>query len=202
VAPQLIGPPDGVAGGLLRLCNRVSVTPLPPAAPRLTTTAATNALVHATQMKDTISGTEATAATRRRLPRCISGDGVLKPFALAPAMGLALLHSSGIGPLDGLVKGAAASLLAAAGVGGAGGAAGSPDGVTDAYEVHLTLPGGNVALITNCRLLMVLAPEFAALETEVLAGRTTHVSCGVCVPPHTCVCVCGGGGAGGCLLPV
>jgi hypothetical protein len=129
-------------------------------------------------MKEQISGSEARAASRRRLPRCIHGDRILTPFALGPAMGLALLHNSGVGSLEGLVKGATASLLLLGGgssSGGSGSAASSGDGVSDAYETHLTLPMGNVALITNCRLLMIAAPEFAVVEAEVVAGRRTHV---------------------------
>lgn len=125
------------------------------------------------QMKEQITGADAQVLRRRRLPRCIRGDRVLTPFAVAPALGLALLHNSGVGPLASLVKGAGAPLSLAAGSsdGSNGG-----DGVGDAYEAHVTLPMGNVAVITNYRLLMLSAPEFAVLEADVLSGRRTHVS--------------------------
>lgn len=127
-------------------------------------------------MKEQITGTEATVVRRRRLPRCIRGDRILTPFAVAPALGLALLHNSGVGALSTLIKGAGAPLsLAGSSIdSGAGG-----DGVGDAYETHLTLPMGNVAMITNYRLLMLSAPEFAVLEGEVLLGQRTHVSPGL-----------------------
>jgi hypothetical protein len=123
-------------------------------------------------MKEQITGTEAAVMRRRRLPRCIRGDRILTPFAVAPALGLALLHNSGVGALSTLIKGAGAplSLSGSSSEGGAGG-----DGVGDAYETHLTLPMGNVAMITNYRLLMLSAPEFAVLEGEVLSGQRTHV---------------------------
>lgn len=124
-------------------------------------------------MKEQITGQEATVARRRRLPRCIRGDRTLAPFALAPALGLALLHNSGVGPLSSLLKGAGTplSLTSGSSDGSSGG-----DGVGDAYETHLTLPMGNVAMITNYRLLMLSAPEFAVLESEVLSGRRSQVS--------------------------
>jgi hypothetical protein len=131
------------------------------------------------QMKEQITGQEATVARRRRLPRCIRGDRTLTPFAAAPALGLALLHNSGVGPLSSLLKGAGTSLSlnTGSGDGSSGG-----DGVGDAYETHLTLPMGNVAMITNYRLLMLSAPEFAVLESEVLSGRRLQVSFGSPVP--------------------
>lgn len=130
-------------------------------------------------MKEQITGAEVTAARRRRLPRCIRGDRILTPFAVAPALGLALLHNSGVGPLSSLIKGAGTPLSLLPG-GGSDGSSGG-DGVGDAYEAHLTLPMGNVAMITNYRLLMLSAPEFAVLESEVLTGRRTHVSGGMVV---------------------
>jgi hypothetical protein len=125
-------------------------------------------------MKEQITGTEAPVARRRRLPRCIRGDRILTPFAVGPALGLALLHNSGVGPLSSLVKGAGTPLSLLPGS-SSDGSSGSGDGVGDAYEAHQTLPMGNVAVITNCRLLMLSAPEFAVLEAEVLSGRRTHV---------------------------
>lgn len=129
------------------------------------------------QMKEQITGADAAVALRRRLPRCIRGDRILTPFAVGPAIGLALLHNSGVGPLANLVKGAAAPISLAGGSssGGAGSGSGSGDGVGDAYETHLTLPMGNVAMITNYRLLLLSAPEFAVLEADVLSGRRKHV---------------------------
>jgi hypothetical protein len=125
------------------------------------------------QMKEQITGQEATVARRRRLPRCIRGDRTLTPFAAAPALGLALLHNSGVGPLSSLLKGAGTPLSLS--TGSSDGSSGG-DGVGDAYEMHLTLPMGNVAMLTNYRLLMLLAPEFAVLESEVLSGRRSQVS--------------------------
>lgn len=138
---------------------------------------------HNKQMKEQITGTEAPVARRRRLPRCIRGDRILTPFAIGPALGLALLHNSGVGPLSSLVKGGGTplSLPGSSSDGSSGG-----DGVGDAYEAHQTLPMGNVAIITNCRLLMLSAPEFAVLEAEVLSGRRTHVRGwrrGACLQP-------------------
>lgn len=128
------------------------------------------------QMKEQITGSEALVAPRRRLPRCIRGDRILTPFAISPALGLALLHNSGVGPLASLVKGAGTPLNLGASLGSSDSSSSAADGVGDAYEAHLTLPLGNVAMITNYRLLMLSAPEFAVLEADVLSGRRTHVS--------------------------
>lgn len=125
-------------------------------------------------MKEQITGIDAQVLRRRRLPRCIRGDRILTPFAVGPALGLALLHNSGVGPLASLIKGAGAAPLSLA-AGSSDGSSGG-DGVGDAYEAHLTLPMGNVAIITNYRLLMLSAPDFAVLEADVLSGRRTHVS--------------------------
>jgi len=127
-------------------------------------------------MKEQITGSEALVAPRRRLPRCIRGDRILTPFAISPALGLALLHNSGVGPLASLVKGAGTPLNLGPSLGSSDSSSSAADGVGDAYEAHLTLPLGNVAMITNYRLLMLSAPEFAVLEAEVLSGRRTHVS--------------------------
>lgn len=150
------------------------------------------------QMKEQITGTEALVAQRRRLPRCIRGDGILTPFSVAPALGLALLHNSGVGPLSSLVKGAGTglslSLSSSLGSGTTGGSSSSSDGVSDAYEAHLTLPMGNVAMITNYRLLMLSAPEFAVLEADVLSGRKTHVR-----PKNVCDHIAADPKAVGCM---
>jgi hypothetical protein len=122
----------------------------------------------ALQARDKLTGTELQASRRRRLPRCIRGDRVLTPYALGPALGLALLHNCGAGSLDSLVKGSGASLLL--------GAARGREALSDSYETHMTLPGGKVAIITNVRLLMVASEGFAALEAEAEAGRVSNVS--------------------------
>lgn len=101
-------------------------------------------------------------AERRRLPRCIHGDGVLASFNLSHAMGLALMNNCGAGGLEGLVKGTSSGLL---------GTRGRRDSLSDSYECHATLPGNSVLIITNARLMMVSSEEFVALEAEVEAGR-------------------------------
>lgn len=85
-------------------------------------------------------------------------------------MGLALLYNSGASSMDGLVKGSGAgfSLVSTSSRGS--------ESLSDSYETHMTLPGGNVAIITNVRLLLVEAQPFAALEADVEAGRVTQVS--------------------------
>jgi hypothetical protein len=92
---------------------------------------------------------------------------VLTPYALGPAMGLALLHNCGAASLDSLVKGSGAGLL---------GSGRGREALSDSYETHMTLPGGNVAIITNVRLLMVASEAFAALEAEAESGRISSVS--------------------------
>jgi hypothetical protein len=124
------------------------------------------------QVKEQLTGPDALACQRRRLPRCIQGDHILTPFSYGPAMGLALLHHCGAGSLDSLVKGSAASLL----IGDAGAGSSSRQGPTDSYETHMCLPDSKVAIITNVRVLMVQAEGFAQLEAEVEAGRRTFVS--------------------------
>lgn len=85
-------------------------------------------------------------------------------------MGLALLYSSRAGSVDSLVKGATGNFLRS------NSKVAGKEGLTDSYETHMTLPGGNVAIITNMRLLMVQAEMFAQLEDEVQAGRRQVVS--------------------------
>jgi hypothetical protein len=82
-------------------------------------------------------------------------------------MGLALLHNCGAASLDSLVKGSGTGLL---------GSSRGREALSDSYETHMTLPGGNVAIITNVRLLMVASEAFAALEAEAEAGRVSSVS--------------------------
>jgi hypothetical protein len=106
-------------------------------------------------------------------------------------MGLALLHNCGAASLDSLVKGSGAGLL---------GSSRGREGLSDSYETHMTLPGGNVAIITNVRLLMVASEAFAALEAEAEAGRVSSVSgrgtmhairmwlCAKAIVVHTCAC--------------
>eukprot|EP00882_Tetradesmus_deserticola_P004194 GHRQ01004430.1.p1 GENE.GHRQ01004430.1~~GHRQ01004430.1.p1 ORF type:complete len:504 (+),score=240.28 GHRQ01004430.1:90-1514(+) len=118
------------------------------------------------EAKDMLTGTELRASRRRRLPRCIRGDRVLAPYEPGPALGLALLHNCGAAPLNSLVKGSAASLL--------GGSSGR-EALSDSYETHMTLPGGNVAIITNVRLLMVASETFAALVSEAERGHVFNV---------------------------
>lgn len=155
VGKGLVGVPGQIIGGALSGFSKV--------------TEGLDASVR--EAKNTLTGTELRASRRRRLPRCIRGDRVLTPFALGPALGLALLHNCGAGSLEGLVKGSGASLL--------GGGRGR-EALSDSYESHMTLPGGNVAIITNVRLLMVAAEAFAALEAEAEAGRLANVDA---VPP-------------------
>lgn len=125
------------------------------------------------QMKEQITGPEAPAARRRRLPRCIRGDRVLMPFSVEPAMGLALLHSSGVGSISNLVKGAGSGLNLVSII--SGGTSPAVESIGDSYEGHLTLPMGNVAMITNYRLLLLSAPEFAVMEASVLSGSRKQV---------------------------
>jgi hypothetical protein len=108
------------------------------------------------QMRDTLGGRADKITHRRRLPRAIRGDRILTPYADGPALGQALLAAT-------LARAGAPTLRA-----GAGGAAG---GAPDAYEWHLTLPCGNVAVVTNARLVMIVSEAFAALEGELMSGR-------------------------------
>lgn len=122
------------------------------------------------QVKGTLTAADQRVLTRRRLPRCIRGDGILTPYSVVPAMGLALLYNSGAASVDSLVKGASGNFLRG------GSRARGKAGLTDSYETHMTLPNGNVAIITNLRLLMVQAEVFAVLEAEIDAGRRQVVS--------------------------
>lgn len=117
------------------------------------------------QVKGQLTAADQRIIQRRRLPRCIRGDGILTPYAVVPAMGLALLYNSGAGSVDSLVKGASGNFLRSSG------RVAGKEGLNDSYETHMTLPGGNIAIITNMRLLMVQAEMFAQLEAEVEAGR-------------------------------
>jgi hypothetical protein len=87
-------------------------------------------------------------------------------------MGLALLNGCGASGLDGLVKGAAAAggglLVSITGV------RSRRTALSDSYECHATLPGSNILIITNARLLMVVSEAFAVLEAEVDAGRQSQ----------------------------
>ncbi len=115
-------------------------------------------------MREQISGPGA-KLSRRRLPRAVRGDRLLAPFSLQPSMGLALLHRSGAAGLAGMLSGAAAAVLGS----------GNRGFGHDWYEAHVTLPGGNVVVLTNARLLMLASEEFAQFEMEVLSGRRTQV---------------------------
>jgi hypothetical protein len=78
---------------------------------------------------------------RRRLPRAIRGDGVLRPYDEASALGQRVLRlaTAAGGQLDLFrARGAARS---------------------DAYEGHVMLPGRRIALVTNRRLLLLATPE-------------------------------------------
>lgn len=121
------------------------------------------------QVKGQLTSGDQPMVQRRRLPRCIRGDGILTSYSPIPAMGLALLHNCGAGSVDNLVKGATASFLRSSS------RARGKQTLTDSYETHMTLPGGNVAMITNMRLLMIQAEAFAALEAEVEAGGRQQV---------------------------
>eukprot|EP00878_Enallax_costatus_P013777 GHUV01014408.1.p1 GENE.GHUV01014408.1~~GHUV01014408.1.p1 ORF type:complete len:898 (+),score=328.70 GHUV01014408.1:398-3091(+) len=122
------------------------------------------------EVKGQLTAADQRVILRRRLPRCIRGDGVLTPYSAIPAMGLALLYNSGAASVDSMIKGASGNFLRGSSrVRGKG-------GLTDSYETHMTLPNGNVAVITNLRLLMVQAEAFAALEAEVDAGRRQAVN--------------------------
>eukprot|EP00879_Flechtneria_rotunda_P005415 GHRR01005707.1.p1 GENE.GHRR01005707.1~~GHRR01005707.1.p1 ORF type:complete len:1494 (+),score=564.87 GHRR01005707.1:1093-5574(+) len=155
VGRGLVGVPGQIIGGALSAASKV--------------TEGLDASVN--KMKEQITGAEQTALQRRRLPRCIRGDHILTPYAVGLAIGLGLLHNCGAGPIEGLVKGATTPLQ------GSSSSGGSSKGIlTDSYEAHMTLPGTNVAVITNMRLLMVQAEGFAQLEAEAAAGRLTQVN--------------------------
>jgi vacuolar protein sorting-associated protein 13A/C len=122
------------------------------------------------EVKGQLTAVDQRIVQRRRLPRCIRGEGILAPYSVVPAMGLALLYNCGAGSVDSLVKGATGNFLrSSTKVAG-------KEGLTDSYETHMTLPNGNIAIITNMRLLMVQAEMFAQLETEVEMGRRQRVS--------------------------
>jgi hypothetical protein len=87
--------------------------------------------------------------TRRRLPRAVRGDGVLRPYEGYQAVGQHILR------------------LATASSGGSGSALGLDVFLrargaarTDIYEGHVAdLPGRRIAMVTNRRLMVLVRPE-------------------------------------------
>ncbi|KAK9834254.1 hypothetical protein WJX81_000411 [Elliptochloris bilobata] len=114
-------------------------------------------------------GKSALARARQRLPRAIGGDRRLLPFlrsdgtdrqACVEAVGQALMwraSAAATGPLGGLARRPRRGGAAAPG---------------EAYEEHFLLPDDRVALLTSHRLLLVLAPGFAAVHAAAAAGAT------------------------------
>ncbi|PNH00083.1 Vacuolar protein sorting-associated protein 13C, partial [Tetrabaena socialis] len=144
-------------------------------------------------------GVRRLGVARKRLQRAFTGDNVLRPFSLHPALGQALLYSvaAWMGPLSKGGGGAGSGAEVGRSSGGLGGALGSsfsfaagalpssavrsaassrPDLRRDRYEEHWVLPRDVVLMITDRRVLAMQAPEFVALQSSVLSGETSHVT--------------------------
>ena len=129
-------------------------------------------------MRDTLGGRSDKLAHRRRLPRAIRGDRVLTPYAAVPALGQALLQATMAAAAaqqqqqgGGRRSPAPGGGGGGGGVGPGGGFGGAAAGLDDLYEWHISLPGGNVAIVTDRRLALVASEAFAQLEADVAAGR-------------------------------
>lgn len=122
---------------------------------------------------------------RRRLPRTVTGDRLVRPFDFHSALGQALMHNCALAaPQQGLSAAALPELLLGSGgvLGGgrAAGILGRPGGELDfrqdLYEAHCVLPSYYVVLITNRRLMLARSPELVAIEAKVMAsGEETVV---------------------------
>uniref|UniRef100_A0A7S3R138 Vacuolar protein sorting-associated protein 13 VPS13 adaptor binding domain-containing protein n=1 Tax=Dunaliella tertiolecta TaxID=3047 RepID=A0A7S3R138_DUNTE len=119
---------------------------------------------------------------RKRLPRPFTGDRMLRPFSLHPALGQALLHGAVLpeSVASAMTVGLSRRLLSR--VVGTGNSAATTSNrsaavfIGDAYEDHFLLPGDFVMLITTQRLILLEAPDFVALQLRVMSGELAHVT--------------------------
>ena len=92
-------------------------------------------------------------ASRRRIQRAIRGDRVLQPMDIDDALGQALLRLA-ITPETS-----------------------KPYAATDMYEYYFVLPDGKVAVLTNHRIMLMFATEFAEISASIKAGNTVSIDC-------------------------
>lgn len=81
---------------------------------------------------------------RRRLPRAVAGDGVVRPYDYYEAAGQQILRLA----QRGVYFGRGVDIFRSRG-----------KYRTDAYETHLGVPGRRIVMLTNRRLLMLSMPE-------------------------------------------
>ena len=84
------------------------------------------------------------ALSRRRLPRAVSGDGIVRTYDSYEAAGQQILRLA----QRGLFLGGGVDIFRSRG-----------KYRSDAYETHMMLPGRRIAMLTNRRLLLLSMPQ-------------------------------------------